>query len=296
MRLHQNIPTGGSKMAIDRFTKAEFEAVLPVSRVSGDVMWACLGVIDGEYVYIVPVKKGVLIRIRSSVSENGLARASSEDSIRIWITDVAGHPVGSKVISYTTRVTGWEGRLTAVLRTLWKRANSLTTCPDCGKYRGIYKVKKEGRNKGRLFTKCWDHGHFQWVDEDNVPVPKQKKSLLFFDEKKLPHDKEVWGFISELSSIRKRAERVRNLIEEDDSILFYALKRIYSFQTAGEQASRQTVVDNGVGFSGLDANFLSSLAEQSVARGLSHKQVTFARKKMVRYSGQVERTLREDFA
>ena len=44
------------------------------------------------------------------------------------------------------------------------------------------------------------------------------------------------------------------------------LLAIYAAQTADEQCSDSTTVDNGVGFTGIDANFLSSLAKQAQRR------------------------------
>lgn len=68
-----------------------------------------------------------------------------------------------------------------------------------------------------------------------------------------------------------------------------ALVRIYQEnQTADEQAAKATSHDNGIGFSGCDAEFLSSLAEQYLRRGnLSDKQMNFVHRKMPKYARQV---------
>lgn len=68
-----------------------------------------------------------------------------------------------------------------------------------------------------------------------------------------------------------------------------ALVRIYQEnQTNDEQVNQQTTHDNGIGFSGCDAEFLSSLAEQYLRRGnLSDKQMSFVHKKMPKYARQV---------
>lgn len=68
-----------------------------------------------------------------------------------------------------------------------------------------------------------------------------------------------------------------------------ALVRIYQEnQTADEQAAKVTSHNNGIGFSGCDAEFLSSLAEQYLKRGsLSDKQMVFVFKKMPKYAAQV---------
>lgn len=66
------------------------------------------------------------------------------------------------------------------------------------------------------------------------------------------------------------------------------LVKIYTLQTADEQASDTTSHDNGVGFSGVDANILSSFAKQvNAGRNLSPKQMAIVFKKMPRYHKQV---------
>lgn len=90
---------------------------------------------------------------------------------------------------------------------------------------------------------------------------------------------------------------IRTLILERDDALEKAILRIYEGQTEAEQATDTTSVDNGVGFNGVDAPFLSSLAKQIQANKynkplgsrLSWKQRDIARKKMVKYAGQVFR-------
>jgi hypothetical protein len=68
-----------------------------------------------------------------------------------------------------------------------------------------------------------------------------------------------------------------------------ALVRIYQEnQTADEQVSQTTSHDNGIGFTGVDAQFLSSLAQAQLKYGrLSDKQMSFVFKKMPKYAGQV---------
>lgn len=68
-----------------------------------------------------------------------------------------------------------------------------------------------------------------------------------------------------------------------------ALVRIYQEnQTTDEQMAKTTSHDNGIGFSGIDAAFASSLAEQYLKRGgLSDKQMGFVFKIMPKYAGQV---------
>ncbi len=68
-----------------------------------------------------------------------------------------------------------------------------------------------------------------------------------------------------------------------------ALVRIFQEnQTSDEQSSESTTHDNGIGFTGTDANFLSSLAKAQLKYGkLSDKQMVFVFKKMPKYHAQV---------
>ena len=82
---------------------------------------------------------------------------------------------------------------------------------------------------------------------------------------------------------------VRGMLATNETWALKALVRIFrENQTADEQSAETTSHDNGIGFSGIDANFLSSLAKQYISRGsLSPKQTGFVLKKMPKYAGQV---------
>ena len=67
-----------------------------------------------------------------------------------------------------------------------------------------------------------------------------------------------------------------------------ARARSFASQTAAEKQAEQTTDDNGVGFTGIDAEILSSFAKQYEARGwLTPKQMALLRKKMRKYWRQV---------
>lgn len=68
-----------------------------------------------------------------------------------------------------------------------------------------------------------------------------------------------------------------------------ALVRIFTEnQTETEKAVEVTNEDNDIGFTGVDAGFLSSLAKQFIAKGyLSDKQMVHVYKKMPKYTRQV---------
>lgn len=82
---------------------------------------------------------------------------------------------------------------------------------------------------------------------------------------------------------------VKNQLSTNKVWALKALVRIYQEnQTPDEQSAKVTAHDNGIGFTGVDAGFLSSLAEQYLRRGsLSDKQMGFVFKKMPKYAGQV---------
>jgi hypothetical protein len=81
---------------------------------------------------------------------------------------------------------------------------------------------------------------------------------------------------------------IRALLAENDKAVARGILAIYALQTNSEQATMETSESNGVGFSGADANFLSSLAQFYQAKGfLSPKQVEIGRKRITKYAGQL---------
>ena len=85
-------------------------------------------------------------------------------------------------------------------------------------------------------------------------------------------------------------DEIKILIQENDKVLYGALNKLYNEQTADEQADKSTKVHNGVGFNGVDAPILSSMAEFLKKTGfLTPKQKTLARKKLIKYNKQLTR-------
>lgn len=86
----------------------------------------------------------------------------------------------------------------------------------------------------------------------------------------------------------KIQEFVKTKLRTSDKWALRALVVVYANQTADEQAVGATHNLNGEGFSGADAEFLSSLAVQYAQRNsLSSKQIEWLKKKISRYSRQV---------
>ena len=83
-------------------------------------------------------------------------------------------------------------------------------------------------------------------------------------------------------------EDIRELLLTDDKAVARGVVAIFNLQTEDEQNVGETSVKNGVGFNGVDANFMSSIAQFYMRRNfLSPKQVEFARKKLLKYSNQL---------
>ena len=84
-----------------------------------------------------------------------------------------------------------------------------------------------------------------------------------------------------------RAEILAGL-HESPAFVYRALQVMYARQTDDEQAAGVTAHDNGVGFNGTDAEFLSSVAERSKPYGkLTTRQCDAVRRALVKYVGQL---------
>ena len=94
---------------------------------------------------------------------------------------------------------------------------------------------------------------------------------------------------ADLKTKKARIERLRLMLGSNSKWAVSGLLRIFENQTADEQQAEVTAVDNGIGFTGADAEFLSSLAKQVLkGRNLSEKQMGFLFKKMPKYAKQLE--------
>ncbi len=81
---------------------------------------------------------------------------------------------------------------------------------------------------------------------------------------------------------------IKSNLAEDDRWVIRGMLAIYEKQTADEKEIKATTEHNGVGFSGCDAEILSSFAEQWIQRGsLSPRQMEILRKKMQKYASQI---------
>jgi DNA helicase-2/ATP-dependent DNA helicase PcrA len=139
-------------MAIDRFTKVRFEdVVLPLGAEP-------MGMVNGEETYMIKLGRAKLI-IRSSVDHSGVAGSTGEDSIRVSLINEQNRPLCSNVKDYTTRVVGWEQRLTENIFQMVGLLSQTKPCRVCGNLMNIYRVEKPGPNKGKHFIACMQFAH-----------------------------------------------------------------------------------------------------------------------------------------
>lgn len=153
------------QFSLEMFTQALYDACVPHNIVAM-LMSTSMG---DEYWYDIEVKNvsvaSVHIRINSSVLvSTGMSAATGENSIRAWLTDGDGNPLGSKVQRWITRQSGWQSRLADMVTTLVTMGQSLRYCNACRTLQRIFIVKKDGPYKGRYFKTCLCDKSFEWID------------------------------------------------------------------------------------------------------------------------------------
>lgn len=85
-------------------------------------------------------------------------------------------------------------------------------------------------------------------------------------------------------------DNVRAILQERDEAVLRGLTVINRLQTQDERAAKVTTHSNGVGWSGFDAEIMGHLAEWYEEKGfLTEKQLGLARRKMLKYAGQLAR-------
>ena len=83
-------------------------------------------------------------------------------------------------------------------------------------------------------------------------------------------------------------EQLRQRLASNDRWALRALLRIYQNQTADEQNSESPIERNGIGFTGPDAEILTSFARQYQRRGcLSDRQMIILRRRIPAYARQI---------
>lgn len=87
-----------------------------------------------------------------------------------------------------------------------------------------------------------------------------------------------------------KTDFIRGMLQDNTSWATKGLITIYKFQTMEEQNIGATKDHNGVGFTGVDSEILSSFAEQvNKKRNLSIKQIAILHRLMPKYAKQLMR-------
>lgn len=88
---------------------------------------------------------------------------------------------------------------------------------------------------------------------------------------------------------KDRIALLREKLGTNDAWAIRGLTVIFDYQTADEQNAERTMDHNGVGFTGIDGEILSSFAKQiRTGRKMSKKQMDIIFKKMPKYAKQLD--------
>ena len=83
-------------------------------------------------------------------------------------------------------------------------------------------------------------------------------------------------------------DEIKAVLVRSDVFVTRSVVKMLERQTVAEAQGGYTTDANNVGFSAFDAEFLTSIANKIIeGRNLSPKQISSARKSMLRYAGQI---------
>ena len=135
---------------------------------------------NDEFRYKCSISNYVFIYVNSSIHKSlgGISASRGKDSIRAWLGDEIGKPLGSKTQKWVTRVPGWEKRVIKMLNELQKMGKQLKYCDKCGSIEKVF-IAKTAKNKGRKFKKCNCNNSFQWLD---APKPIENSNNPICDK------------------------------------------------------------------------------------------------------------------
>ena len=154
-------------MAVEQFTKEQFEASLP-KLPSGRSVFTYYGPVQKEHCYIWQIgyekdNRGKLrILLRSSIKyDSNLSGDSGKDSIRLIIEQFhEGQwiPIGKGADAYTNRLPVWQKRLRKKIKYLYYKLRPIDQ--SFGDGTRVFVVRTNTENRGRLFIK---EPHFKWL-------------------------------------------------------------------------------------------------------------------------------------
>lgn len=89
-------------------------------------------------------------------------------------------------------------------------------------------------------------------------------------------------------------DEIKEMLEKDDKAVEKGVLTIFYFQTKDEREKESATRSNGVGFNRIDSEIMSSFAKRlQEGKSLTVKQMEIARKKILKYAGQLVKVANE---
>lgn len=220
--------------------------------------------------------EGLVVRVYTSIrNESGGASACGADAIRVFAIDLKLEAAGAQPVivnphtkgkKHIKRTKSWASNTREMAREVWRTA--LTRVDWMHKRRVEAGVEVDpAKAKKEADWKAKDEEFKQGVGDVIAVMCKAT-----FPTKKA------------------RRDAVRKMIHDDIYAAVAALAIVWSGQTADEKAAEATYELNGIGFTGRDGEFGTSLGNQWHEKGfLSPKQLGFVQKMMPKYADQIIR-------
>lgn len=102
------------------------------------------------------------------------------------------------------------------------------------------------------------------------------------------HERAHMTAFAELKTKKARIAHIRSMVSANEKWAVKGLLRIFERQTADEQESENTRYHNKVGFTGADAEILTSFAKRVLGgKDLTEKQMKYVFKLMPKYARQL---------
>jgi len=108
---------------------------------------------------------------------------------------------------------------------------------------------------------------------------------------------ESFNAAMEMGPKRWTKDDIKAMLQRNPKAVIKALLAIYANQTQDEQATETTRYTNGIGFTGADAEILSSFAQQYIKKNwLSPGQMETLNRRIMKYAGQLARIANGEIA
>jgi len=108
-----------------KITKEHFESILPTHKVTGEKLWRPMGIVAGQYQYVVQVNDSKRIIIRSSIGQSESSDPTVVNHIYQWVEYFKhGQWWASGLDATTFSTIGFQGRMLEETRNLYVQAKA----------------------------------------------------------------------------------------------------------------------------------------------------------------------------